>query len=810
VKLVLKAPGMATQELTLTAEDLAQPVRVVLSSAGATIAGSGSSNFINSAATPCFSFYRALIAFATSELGVARADYNDNKLAEARTRYENLIKQLDIPGAENLREVPLFRTAARTALGDIAFKEGRYADAARLYKEAIDGANKDKRPDLLWAAQRGLGRSLWQQSLASPDSKDNVQLRNDSFLAYQQALKTIEMLRAGSLRADDARSTFLANTKDVYDEAAAILANMALLAAGPKAKDDAATKAVTVNTANRGFASDGYNTIEHGRARSLLEMLAESQASITQGVPADLIKRRDEIIQRQKEIADTLMGISLPGSGLQKTVPDLEDELDRLEIEYNGLENQIRTSNPRYASLTGAEPMPMSQVQQKVLDDKTVLLLYSLGADQSFLWVVTPQGLAISRLPARATIEDQVLKLRSQMIPGAGQRGLAGIDLASDTTRSLDLEPDSKAPSPAGTTQALNAGAYATAANDLYNTILKPAESLIQGKRLLVVPDGALNYTPFEALVTAPPSGTASYATLSYLVTTNEVAYAPSASVISEVRQQSQQARAAAGSARTDEMLIVADPVFSSSDVRLKLDATSAKVSTAAPASTQPENTRELTLDAAVSDVVGPTPASGLKIPRLVNTRTEAQDIGKLIIANKAKADIWLDLDASENNLLTRDVRSYRILHFATHGLLNTEHPQFTGIVLSLVGDQQDDGFLRVNEIFNLRLGAPLVMLSACETGLGREKRGEGIIGLTRAFMYAGAPTVGVSLWAVADRSTARLMTDFYEGYLGTSTATATGALRDAKLKMISSQQFSAPFYWAPFVIIGDWSRTWQ
>jgi CHAT domain-containing protein len=148
------------------------------------------------------------------------------------------------------------------------------------------------------------------------------------------------------------------------------------------------------------------------------------------------------------------------------------------------------------------------------------------------------------------------------------------------------------------------------------------------------------------------------------------------------------------------------------------------------------------------------------------------------------------------------------MLHFATHGLLNSERPQFTGVVLSLVGNREgSDGFLRTDEVFNLKLSSPLVMLSACETGLGREKRGEGVMGLTRAFMYAGAPTVGVTLWSVADKSTSELMTDFYRDYLGRDAATATpsSAMREARRRMIAGKRYSAPFYWAPFVLVGDW-----
>jgi CHAT domain-containing protein len=197
----------------------------------------------------------------------------------------------------------------------------------------------------------------------------------------------------------------------------------------------------------------------------------------------------------------------------------------------------------------------------------------------------------------------------------------------------------------------------------------------------------------------------------------------------------------------------------------------------------------------------------GLPLARLAGTRSEAEQIVQLTKTAGGQADLWLDLDASEDNLEARDVRKYRVLHIATHGLLNAERPQFTGLVLSLVGNKTEDGFLRTDEVFNLKLGSPLVILSACETGLGKEKRGEGVMGLTRAFIYAGAPTVGVSLWSVADKSTAELMTDFYKRLLtsGATPARPSAAMREAQLAMIAGKKYSAPFYWAPFVLVGDW-----
>jgi CHAT domain-containing protein len=249
------------------------------------------------------------------------------------------------------------------------------------------------------------------------------------------------------------------------------------------------------------------------------------------------------------------------------------------------------------------------------------------------------------------------------------------------------------------------------------------------------------------------------------------------------------------------EVLVVADPVFSADDPRAQVGAL--------PIGPLAE-TRGLGLASAVADLSGQEKVSASQnaapqIIRLKGTRVEAEQIAQLAKAAGGQADTWLDFNASEGNVETRDVRKYRVIHFATHGLLDADHPQFSGLILSLVGNQNNDGFLRTDEIFNLRLGSPLVMLSACETGLGKEKRGEGVIGLTRAFMYAGAPTVGVSLWSVADRSTAELMADFYRNLLSKEGTSAIAAMRASQQKMIAGKKYSAPFYWAPFVIVGEW-----
>ena len=713
--------------------------------------------------------YRASIVFMTFEIGTGRIAFANNDMETARKHFQNALDASNgsLSGLAKLGQTRRFRAAARTSLGDVALREGRYKDAAKTFADAVAGAQKDERLDLMWPAKRGLGRSLWLQ--AAQDSK-GTKLREDALDAYRDSLKTIETIRAGSLRADESRSTFLATTKDVYDEAASAFAEMALLSAP-------AGGALSGKPLE--YASESFRITEAGRARSLLDMLGEVNGQITEGVPADLLKRKQDNLDRQQEIAAQLTGVSL-GAEQKEKPSELDADLDKLQTEYDDIENQIRTASPRYAALTGAQPQSLTDIQQKVLDDGTVLLEYSLGSDNSYLFAVAPSSVSLFKLGPRSTLDKLATDFRAQLIPPKLQRRIVGIDVVADQQRGLGLV---EGPSE-------NLTAFVAAANALYKAVLEPAGSVIGDKRLLVVADGALNYVPFEALVKTTEG--ADYSSLSYLIKTNEIVYAPSGSVVAAIRQQSNKP-----SGRN--LLVIADPIFNSNDPRLKGNS-------AVQASGEARGLG-LGLESAISDVTdSATPAVGLQLARLVGTRAEAEEIGKIARTGGSQPDLWIDLNASEDNVRTRDLNNYRVIHIATHGLLDAQRPQFTGVILSLVGNKSNDGFLRTDEIFNLRMSPSLVMLSACETGLGKEKRGEGVIGLTRAFMYAGAPTVGVTLWSVADKSTADLMADFYKRFLGPGAAVpASSAMRSAQLSMISAKKYSAPYYWAPFVLVGEW-----
>jgi CHAT domain-containing protein len=722
--------------------------------------------------------YRVSIVYSSHELGMGRLAYADGDLEGASKHFDNALEASGstIAGIAKLGQVRRFRAAARTSLGDVALRSGKFKDATKFYNDAKKGAQEDKRLDLMWPAQRGLGRSLWLQAAQEKDQKKGLALREQAVANYRESLGTIETLRQGSLRADESRTTFLASIKDAFDEAAAANAALALMT-NPAPGAPLSGKSLE-------YAAEAFRISEQSKARSLLDMLSETDAAITEGVPAELLKRKQENLDRQQEIADILTGVNISTEEVKKKPSELDADLEKLQLEYEEIENQIRTASPRYASLTSNKPLTLAEVQQNVLDDQTVLVEYALQPDDSYLFVASKGAVNLFKLPPRMNIDKLAMDLRAQLIPSKLQRRIVGIDV-TEANRGLGIAataPEDVAP-------------FIAASSALYKVVLEPAAAMIGDKRLMVVADGALNYIPFEVLLKT--SDTGDFSSLNYLVKSNEVIYAPSASVVGAIKQQRTKNASRA-------MLIIADPVFNSNDARAQKRA---------PAPATDADVRGLGIQSALADVSGSAPPAptgqmeGLPLARLNGTRTEADQIAKLAKASGGQADVWLDLDANEDNLGARDISKYRVIHVATHGLLNAERPQFTGVVLSLVGNKTHDGFVRTDEVFNLHLGSPLVMLSACETGLGKEKRGEGVMGLTRAFMYAGAPTVGVSLWSVADKSTADLMTDFYKRLLTSSEGTtSSSALRDAQLAMISGKKYSAPFFWAPFVLVGDWN----
>ncbi len=487
---------------------------------------------------------------------------------------------------------------------------------------------------------------------------------------------------------------------------------------------------------NTGYDTRAIEASESARARGLLDLLIEAKADIKQGVDPQLLAQ-ERAIQSKLDAAEKRRISILNKQGTLP--PEFEQEYNRLNQQYEQNKDQIRLKSPRYAAITQPKPLKFAQIQQ-LLDDKTILLEYSLGENQSYLWLVTKNRIDSYQLPKSAEIKNIVDKYLPILTSKSGY-----------TTAKIQIEkiaPQLKAILPDAV------------ANKLTN------------KRLVIVADGALQYLPFGSLPTGADNQP--------LLLTNEVINLPSASTLGILREQNLRSQAA------KTVAVFADPVFASDDARL----------TNKPAKTTELSTETRSLQSAARE-------NGIKFSRLTNTKKEAETILQL---SGDRGKLNLDFDANLVNATNSDLVNYRIVHFATHGIMDGIDPKRSGVVLSLFNKQgrADNGYLRLPNIFNLKLDADLVVLSACQTGIGKEIQGEGLVGLTRGFMYAGTPRVVVSLWNVDDEATSILMGNFYTGILKQG-LTPAAALRQAQQTMMRDPKYQSPYYWAAFTLQGEW-----
>jgi CHAT domain-containing protein/predicted negative regulator of RcsB-dependent stress response len=578
----------------------------------------------------------------------------------------------------------------------------------------------------------------------------------------EQAIGLVESLRA-NIPGQALRSSYFANRQQFFEFYIDVL--MQMHKQNPAAAFDAAALAMS----------------ERARARSLLELLTEARADIRQGVDSSLLERERSLRQRFAARAAAQANL-LNHKHTPEQAEAFAKEIASITAEYEQLEAQIRASSPRYAALTQPQPLGLTEIQQQVLDPDTLLLEYSLGENASYLFVVSQTSHTWRQLPKRTEIEAAARRVYELLTATQPRRGEAAAERQARIKEAGER--------------------YWTQAAELSRMLLGPVGSQLGKKRLVIVADGALQYIPFAALPAPSPVNDESRnsgAQSQPLFVEHEIVSLPSASTLATLRCET------AGRKPAEKSLaVLADPVFTDDDTRVRLDVgkAGAKEKTR---SADPDETdigfQQMTRSGRETGVIGAEAGFG----RLLSTRREAAAISALVPEQERKQA--LDFDASRMTALRPELGEYRIVHFATHGLLNNIHPELSGIVLSLVDKegQQQDGFLRLQDIYNLKLSAELVVLSACQTGLGKEIKGEGLIGLTRGFMYAGAPRIVASLWKVDDRATSELMKRFYQGLLGPEALRPAGALRQAQLSIWKQKQWREPYYWAAFVLQGEW-----
>ena len=540
---------------------------------------------------------------------------------------------------------------------------------------------------------------------------------------------------------------------------------------------------------SEGLDAAAMKASERARARGLLDLLTEANADIRQGVDPKLVERQRSLQQQLNTKAQ--LQLTLPGgSHSDEQARTLAKEIESVTTELQQVEAQIRQTSPRYAALTQPQPLTLKEIQTQVLDEDTLLLEYSLGTGRSYLWAVTPTSMTSFELPKRDEIEALARQVYAQLTTdkkwetktSAGQRELKR--------------------------ENAEAGSGPEAALRLSQMLLGPVASQLGNKRLLIVADGALQYVPFGALPVPVLSGAmatsrttrkgkSSTGKSQPLVVEHEIVSLPSASTLAVLRKEVKDRKPA-----EKTVAILADPVFESDDERVRQ--AKKKAAIAQPDSQLGAKSRELPLGMERAAKESGLKGASLRIPRLPATRDEARQILSLFPRAQSKGSF--DFDASRQTATNGELSQYRYVHFATHGFLDSLHPELSGIVLSMVDEKgnQQDGFLRAHEIFNLKLPAELVVLSACQTGLGKEVKGEGLVSLTRGFMYAGAPRVVVSLWSVNDEATAELMARFYRGMLRDNLRPAA-ALRSAQISLMKERRWESPYYWAAFTMQGEW-----
>jgi tetratricopeptide (TPR) repeat protein/CHAT domain-containing protein len=677
--------------------------------------------------------------------------------------------------------------ANRNNIGSLHYERAEYEQAEENYRQALaiyKEAYGDRHPDVA-AALNNLGSvaygqrhysqaaGLFAQSLAALQTGGEPlpppRLRPEDLQPFPQAVLALYW-RGACLEINARPSPTAAQLRDclaAYDLAGAVLDRLrgkVLETEESKAQlgdEHFDLFARRVALCQRLYELDGdtghleaaLTTAEQGTAQAFLQALGRSRAESLGGVSAELREEESRLLAQQRETEAKLARQQAAPRDQRdpELVGRLLEEQKQGEGRLRQLIERMEREYPQYASLRYPHPCSLAEARA-CLGDNEVALLFVQGSTAS----------AVILLDAHPAPDDKAKGLAIYALPGRGAiAGQAGALVEKDTLerpahlRSLGAE--------------------------LYTKLLAPLARRIKGKDLVIVPGGALAYLPFELLV----EGTDAQGNPQYLMQNHRIRYAPSLTALHLVRQWQ-----AKRDPQPDRALwALGDPVYEASDDRVAGKADMAAASKAALAEYLARLPR------------GPA-AAGLKYQRLRFSGAEVEAVRDVLGASAD--DVLTGLKASEAAVKAASAKGVlaraRYVHFATHGILGLDQGLQPSLVLNLVGNEGEDGFLQFDEVTRLKLNADLVVLSACKSVQGRLYNGEGVRGLARAFLYAGSRGVVCSLWAVEDEQTAAFMKVMY-GRLKDGRP-AVDALRDTRLDMIRAGK--APLYWAPFVLIGE------
>jgi len=634
------------------------------------------------------------------ETGDKRAEANRlNNLANSYTHLGNFRK------ARTLYDEAL--TLAKE-LGTREIEANVYRDRAYMFDRAQEysRAQESFLKAISIGQEIGYSQKTWlaHAGLASVYEKQNID--QEAWEQYTKAIEDIESMRS-QIQLEEHKSGFLSDKFEVYISLVNLLFDL------------------HQGQPSKGFGEQAYYVAEKAKARAFLDSLQEGKANLSSKLSPEIKEEEKEHLSRIAGIQTELIKPHVTDKKREK----LFKELEAAEEDHLNLVQRIRSASPVYAQIVYPEPHRLENIQKILLDTETAILEYLVGEKESFLFFVTRGDFSVHRLSGSKDLEERV-KNYSNLLK-------TGID--------RDF-------------QAFSAG------EKLYQELIGPVESRFGSiKRLIIMPDGNLNFLPFEALVRPAKDVFSRYLAQDY-----RISYAPSATALSNLLERKDLI------GRRKDLLAFADPVYGTA-------ASSENIGN--------PNTilREFYLE------------QGFDFSPLKYSAEEVRQISKLI--KKKTRDIYTGEGANEEKIKSRDLKDYKIIHFATHGFIDEQVPLRSSLLLTLDEDPAEDGFFQAREIYNTDLNAKLVVLSACQTGRGKLMRGEGVMGLSRAFLYAGAESVVASLWSVNDQATSVFMKYFYRGL--SQGLTKEEALQKAKLDMIESG-YKHPFFWAPFILNGD------
>lgn len=698
--------------------------------------------------------------------------------------------------SEKLSPASLLDAEMLSNLGDIAKRREDVVQAEKYYRQALDIQEKIARdsPAAAITLQKlgDLARKRREFDEAEKYLRQALEIREKKVsgsLAHAGVLFDLASLERQRHQDDDA-SQLYAQGLSVLDNQMARLGGTDNVRSGFRAEYESQYHDYIDLLVSQKKPELAFNVVERSRARTLLELLERAQIDIGNGCDPRLLRQerslRDSISAKSSYRLQLLDGVHT-----SEEIAALDKQIDALRAQYEEVKTQLRDDSPAYTSLAQPKPLSAQEVQQQLLDENTILLEYSLGERRSYVWAVTQTSLAVYALPPRKVIEGAARNVY-ELLTARGSR----VDKETAQQRKVRL--------------AQAEARYPKAIAALSQMVLGPAAAALGNRRLVIVSDGALQYIPYASLpsprlpASVPKTALDSSTKLRdegspALVTQHEIVSLPSASALAELRRASLNRKKP-----PKTVAVLADPVFDPRDERVTASVGAIHQEklkmVASPADELSLSAQRLTRSATDVGLM----RNGNYLSRLLWTQREAAAI--LSVTPSGQGMEALGFDANRATAMSSSLTQYRIVHFATHALLDSKNPELSGLVLSLVNKrgQPQNGFLDLEQIYNLKLPVDLVVLSACDTGLGQEIRGEGLIGLTRGFMYAGASRVMASLWSVDDEVTSELMARFYKS-LEQDNMSPAAALRAAQIEIAKEERWNSPYYWAGFQIQGEW-----